>query len=105
MRAVPVTPRQVMFTVCGQCPSLHAEGLIQISLYLRLQLIGSVLNPFRLSRTNLPICTEPKIFLIIIGAYLYFFCFVYSVVDKSNIKNASGNFHVGFVADTVTQGG
>jgi len=27
MRAVPVTPRQVMFTVCGQCPSLHAEGL------------------------------------------------------------------------------
>ena len=28
MRAVPVTPRQVMFTVCGQCPSLHAEGLI-----------------------------------------------------------------------------
>ena len=29
MRAVPVTPPQVMFTVCGQCPSLHAEGLIQ----------------------------------------------------------------------------
>jgi hypothetical protein len=28
MRAVPVTPRQVMFTVCGQCLSLHAEGLI-----------------------------------------------------------------------------
>ena len=28
MRAAPVTPRQVMFTVCGQCPSLHAEGLI-----------------------------------------------------------------------------
>ena len=28
MRAVPVTLRQVMFTVCGQCPSLHAEGLI-----------------------------------------------------------------------------
>ena len=28
MRAVPVTPRQVMFTVCGQCPSLHAEGLM-----------------------------------------------------------------------------
>ena len=28
MRAVPITPRQVMFTVCGQCPSLHAEGLI-----------------------------------------------------------------------------
>ena len=27
MRAVPVTPRQVMFTVCGRCPSLHAEGL------------------------------------------------------------------------------
>ena len=27
MRAVPVTPRQVMFTVCGQCLSLHAEGL------------------------------------------------------------------------------
>jgi hypothetical protein len=27
MRAVPVTPQQVMFTVCGQCPSLHAEGL------------------------------------------------------------------------------
>ena len=27
MRAVPITPRQVMFTVCGQCPSLHAEGL------------------------------------------------------------------------------
>ena len=27
MRAVPVTPRQVMFTVCGHCPSLHAEGL------------------------------------------------------------------------------
>ena len=27
MRAVPVTPRQVMFTVCRQCPSLHAEGL------------------------------------------------------------------------------
>ena len=26
MRAVPVTPRQVI-TVCGQCPSLHAEGL------------------------------------------------------------------------------
>jgi len=24
---VPVTPRQVLFTVCGQCPSLHAEGL------------------------------------------------------------------------------
>jgi len=30
MRAVPVTPRQVMFTVCGQCPSLHAEGLNEI---------------------------------------------------------------------------
>jgi len=30
MRAVPVTPRQVMFTVCGQCPSLHAEGLMLI---------------------------------------------------------------------------
>jgi len=27
MWAVSVTPRQVMFTVCGQCPSLHAEGL------------------------------------------------------------------------------
>ena len=27
MRAVPATPRQVMFTVCGQCPSLHTEGL------------------------------------------------------------------------------
>ena len=27
MRAVPITPRQVMFTVCGQCPSLHAEEL------------------------------------------------------------------------------
>ena len=27
MQAVPVTPRQVMFTVHGQCPSLHAEGL------------------------------------------------------------------------------
>ena len=27
MRAVPVTPQQAMFTVCGQCPSLHAEGL------------------------------------------------------------------------------
>jgi len=27
MRAVPVTLRQVMFTVCGRCPSLHAEGL------------------------------------------------------------------------------
>ena len=27
MRAVPITPRQVMFTVHGQCPSLHAEGL------------------------------------------------------------------------------
>ena len=27
MRAVPVTSRQVMFIVCGQCPSLHAEGL------------------------------------------------------------------------------
>ena len=23
MRTVPVTPRQVTFTVCGQCPSLH----------------------------------------------------------------------------------
>ena len=37
MRAVPVTPRQVMFTVCGQCPSLHAEGLIYhtyLSIYL-----------------------------------------------------------------------
>ena len=31
MRAVPVTPRQVMFTVCGQCPSLHAEGLKEIT--------------------------------------------------------------------------
>ena len=28
MRAVPVTPRQVMFTVCRQCPLLHAEGLM-----------------------------------------------------------------------------
>jgi len=27
MRAVSVTPRHVMFTVCGRCPSLHAEGL------------------------------------------------------------------------------
>jgi len=26
MWAVPVTPRQVIFTVCGQCPSLFAEG-------------------------------------------------------------------------------
>jgi hypothetical protein len=27
MRAVPVTPRHVLFTVCVRCPSLHAEGL------------------------------------------------------------------------------
>ena len=32
MRALPVTPRQVMFTVCGRCPSLHAEGLTAIGL-------------------------------------------------------------------------
>jgi len=38
MRAVPVTPRQVMFTVCGQCPSLHAEGLkIKFTLVLALR--------------------------------------------------------------------
>ena len=30
MRAVPVTPQQVMFTVCGQCPSLHTEGLREL---------------------------------------------------------------------------
>jgi len=34
MRAVPVTPRQVMFTVCGQCPSLHAEGLKTLSILM-----------------------------------------------------------------------
>ena len=39
MRAVPVTPRQVMFTVYGQCPSLHAEGL---RLYARTETVGTL---------------------------------------------------------------
>jgi len=30
MQAVPVTPRQVIFTVRRQCPSLHAEGLKEV---------------------------------------------------------------------------
>ena len=38
MQAVPVTPRQVMFTVCGQCPSLHAEGLMLFSKFVGLGL-------------------------------------------------------------------
>ena len=42
MRAVPVTPRHVMFTVCGQCPSLHAEGLtdgLELLLFYRVNVV------------------------------------------------------------------
>ena len=54
MRAVPVTPRHVMFTVWGQCPSLHAEGLIAPK---PLDFFGIPLNTFCLEP---PVCATRK---------------------------------------------
>ena len=44
MRAVPVTPRQVMFTVCGQCPSVHAEGFKKHFYTLKMRYLAMVQN-------------------------------------------------------------
>jgi hypothetical protein len=36
-RAVPVTPRHMVFLLCEHRPSLHAEGLINRSLWAQLR--------------------------------------------------------------------
>ena len=65
MRAVPVTPRQVMFTVCGQCPSLHAEGLITasiVSCYLTCSLETSLEGTERVTVRPIDQTIPPNIF-------------------------------------------
>jgi hypothetical protein len=65
-RAVPVTPRQMVFLLCGHRPSLHAEGLIHWWVVSEKVMIGIHLfgkhGPYDFSSRY---CTSDSIFCII----------------------------------------